>query len=105
MMAQEQLILLLLTLTVQACIDDTLPSEADLKALLTFLVKSHVIHGVHPSFRSGALSDWVDRLRQGIQVASEFLVPPRKRRPVNNTSNSTSPDSPLSTPLKRSKLT
>jgi hypothetical protein len=96
-MTQEQLIFLLLTLTVQACIDETLPFEAELKALLTFLVKSHAIHGVHPSFRRGALSDWVDRLRQGIQVASEFLVPPRKRRPVNSTSKSISPDSPLST--------
>jgi hypothetical protein len=77
-MTQEQLIVLLLTLTVQAWIDETLPSKTELKALHAFLVKSHAIHGVHPFSRSGVLSDWIDRLREGIQVASEFLVPSKK---------------------------
>jgi hypothetical protein len=74
-MTQEQIILLLLTLTWQAIIDETLPSEAELKALRTFLVRSHAVHGVHPSFRTSALSDWEARLRQGIQSASQCLVP------------------------------
>jgi hypothetical protein len=97
-MTQEQLIMLLLTLTLQACIDEVEDIGGELKALHTFLVKSHVIHRVHPSFRSGALSDWVDRLRQGIQGASKCLVSPRRRRPVNSTSNGISPAASLSTP-------
>jgi hypothetical protein len=65
-MTQEQLMQLLLTLTLYAIIDVQLPSGAELKALLTSLIESHAVDGIHPSFRTSALSDWVDMFRQGI---------------------------------------
>jgi hypothetical protein len=95
-MSQEQLFLSLLTLTVGACVKHTLPTQDELQDFHNFLLKSHAVHGVHPSFHNSSLIQWVNRLTQGIQDTSPLV--PSKKRPANSTLDGTSSSSILSFP-------
>jgi hypothetical protein len=97
-MTQENLILTFLILILQAILDGQQPNEGELKMLLSFLTESRAVHGVHPSFHTSALMNWVDRLRQGILSASQITASQRKRRPITSASNNISLATSLSSP-------
>jgi hypothetical protein len=69
-MAQEQHLLVLLTMIVQSALDKCLPGEAEPKKLLTFLSQPHAANGVPAPFRDSQLSDLVARICQTIQMHS-----------------------------------
>jgi hypothetical protein len=97
-MSQEQLFLSLLTLTVGACVKHTLPMQDELQVFHNFLLKSHAVHGVHPSFHNSSLIQWVNKLTPSSQE-TPLLIPSRKRPAhsdcTSSSSNLLSPSSSL----------